>query len=122
MAGLDIPESYQGVSMLPLIESEAVGWRKDVFLENLFTDQSYPRVEAVRGKEYKYIRYFSKENDRKKYLPEASINGEEAVYEELFNLETDPEERMNLATVGEFKDTLEQYRERCKVLVKELAQ
>lgn len=122
MAGLDIPESYQGVSVLPLLASEDVDWRKDVFLENLFTDQGYPRMEAVRGEKYKYIRYFSKENDRKKYLPEASINGEEAIYEELFDLESDPEERMNLAVVDEFKDTLEQYRERCKVLVKELAQ
>ena len=121
MCGLSIPDTYQGASMLPLIKGENVEWRKDVFLENLFTDQSYPRHEAVRGQRYKYIRYFKKDEDRKKYLPYASIEGEEAIYEELFDLEADPEERNNLAANPEYIEVLKVHRLRCKDMVKELA-
>lgn len=121
MCGVSIPESYQGQSVLPLIKAEKVEWRKDVFCENLFTMQNYPRMEAVRGEKWKYIRYFSKENDRNKYLPDASINGEEPIYEELFDLDNDPKEQKNLASNKEYQTILNQYRERCKELVTELA-
>ncbi len=117
MCGVDVPGSYQGKSMLPLMEGKQVPWREDVFLENLFTDQGYPREESVRGKEYKYTRYFSRENDRKLYLPENSIAGEKPVYEELFNLKKDPTEMNNLAGNPEYEAILDTYRERCQELV-----
>ena len=97
-------------------------WRKDVFCENLFTDQGYPRMEAVRGVEWKYIRYFSKENDRMKYLPDASIDEEQPVFEELFDLKADPKEQVNLSANPDFAQVLESYRQRCQTLVTELAQ
>ncbi|TWU55867.1 sulfatase-like hydrolase/transferase [Rubripirellula reticaptiva] len=122
MCGLDVPSTYQGVSMLPLIEGKHVDWRGDVFLENLFTMQGYPRQEAVRGERYKYIRYFSKENDRDQYLPDASIAGEKPIYEELFDLQTDPRELVNLASSPEYEVTLQTYRDRCQELVVELAE
>ena len=75
LCGLSIPDAHQGQSMVPLIEGRPIRWRQEVFCENLFTDQGYPRMEAVRGTEWKYIRYFSKQNDRRKYLPDASISG-----------------------------------------------
>ncbi|EMI20369.1 hypothetical protein RMSM_02703 [Rhodopirellula maiorica SM1] len=76
----------------------------------------------MRSGEWKYIRYFSKENDRKKYLPDASINGEQPIYEELFNLEDDPNEQNNLAQNPEYKEILNAHRKRCQELVVELAQ
>lgn len=121
MCGVDIPKTYQGKSMLPLLEDKKVVWRKDIFLENLFTDQGYPRHEAVRGDGYKYIRYFSRKHDRKKYLPVASINGEKPIYEELFNLNKDPKEMNNLVNNPEYKVVLETYRNRCQELVVELS-
>lgn len=122
LCGLPVPESYQGESMVPLIEGKKTAWRQEVFCESLFTDQGYPRMEAVRGKKWKYIRYFSKENDRKQYLPDASINGEQPIYEELFDLENDPNEQVNLATNPEYASVLKGYRDRCQELVVELAQ
>ena len=122
LCGLPIPETYQGESLVPLIVGKKVEWRKDVFCENLFTDQGYPRMEAVRGVEWKYIRYFSKANDRNRYLPVASINGEQPIYEELFNLKADPKEQVNLASHPEYKGVLDRYRRRCQKLVHELAQ
>ncbi|MBB3208237.1 arylsulfatase A-like enzyme [Rhodopirellula rubra] len=121
MCGLSVPDTYQGKSMVPLMQGNAISWRKEVFCENLFTDQGYPRMEAVRSSEWKYIRYFSKENDRLEYLPDASINGEQPVFEELFHIKDDPKEQTNLASNPEYEAVLARYRNRCQELVTELA-
>lgn len=121
MCGLEVPSTYQGVSMLPLLEGESVDWRDDVFLENLFTDQGYARQEGVRGERFKYIRYYSKDGDRKEYLPDG-VPGEQPIYEELFDLEADPKEQRNLASNPEYAPVLEAYRARCLELDAELSQ
>jgi arylsulfatase A-like enzyme len=111
LAGLKSPDTYQGESFIPLIKGENVDWRKEVFLENLFTDQGYPRQEALRTKEYKYIRSFSKTEDRNKYLPEHTVKtGELPIYEELFHIKSDLKESNNLATNPEYKSVLEYFR------------
>lgn len=121
LCGLPVPETYQGESLVPLIEGRETEWRKEVFCENLFTDQGYPRMEAVRGAKWKYIRYFSRENDRKLYLPNASIEGEQPIYEELFNIADDPKEQSNLAADSKYISVLKAYRKRCQELVVELS-
>ena len=121
MCGLAVPETYQGASLLPLMEGREENWREDVFLENLFTDQGYPRQDAVRSEQYKYIRYFSRENDRRQYLPDG-IEGEMPIYEELFDLKNDPTEQINLAEDPEFLSILNAHRERCKELAGELSE
>jgi len=84
--------------------------------------QGYPRQEAVRSKRYKYIRYFSKDNDRDQYLPNRSIEGEAPIYEELFDLQNDPNELTNLAPSLGHAEVLQTYRDRCQELLFELAQ
>ena len=116
MCGVEIPKTYQSKSFLPLLKGEKINWREDVFLENLYTDQGYPRQEAVRSKEWKYIRSFSKENDRMVYLPQG-IENEKPIYEQLFNLLDDPKEQNNLADNAKYAEILEKYRARCTVLV-----
>ena len=121
MCGLPVPASYQGKSMLPLIEGKKTDWRQEVFLENLFTDQGYPRQEGVRTKNFKYIRSFSKEKDRELYLPEQTAKtNEEPIYEELFDIIKDPKEEHNLASNPSYKEQLNYFRTKCKTLVKEL--
>ncbi|MEP3838641.1 MAG: sulfatase-like hydrolase/transferase [Algibacter sp.] len=121
LCGIDIPETYQGKSMLPLIAENASEWREEVFLENLFTDQGYPRQEGIRTKEFKYIRSFSKENDRNKYLPEQTINTNEVpIYEELFDIVNDPKEQNNLALNPLYKEQLDYFRKQCSKKAKEL--
>lgn len=119
MVGIDVPVTYQGISMLPLIEGKSVDWRKDIFLENLFTDQGYARQDAIRSERYKYIRYYSKEADRGQYIPEG-IKGEEPIYEELFDLEADPKEQRNLAMNPEYASILQAHRQRSVELIAEL--
>lgn len=121
MCGVKTPTSYQGKSILPLIAGENKNWREDIFLENLFTDQGYPRQEGVRSKQFKYIRSFSKENDRNKYVPNQSVEtNEKPIYEELFDIIKDPKEQNNLAGNKDYIKILNEYRERCKTLVSEL--
>jgi len=121
MCGIDIPNTYQGASVLPLIETNDAKWREDIFLENLFTDQGYPRQEGVRSKQYKYIRSFSKENDRNKYIPGQTVEtDEEPIYEELFDIIKDPKEQNNLVGNEDYIEVLNEYRRRCKTLVSEL--
>ncbi len=80
--------------------------------------QNYPRMEGVRSRRYKYIRYFDKQKDRPHFIAlDASIKGEEPIYEELYDLETDPRELNNLADSPSHQAVLEQYRTRCRELV-----
>ena len=119
MCDIEIPSSYQGRSLCPLIKGKKIEWRKDVFLENLFTSQGYPRQEGVRDSQFKYIRSFSKKDDRKKYLPQQTIlTDEKPIYEELFDIVNDPKEANNLVDDIAYAETLEVYRKRCKELVK----
>ena len=64
---------------------------------------------------------FSKEDDRKQYIPDQSITGEEPIYEELFNLKDDPKEMGNLADNPEYEKIMNTYRDRSQVLVTQLA-
>ncbi|GAA3651265.1 sulfatase [Flavivirga jejuensis] len=121
MCGVAVPESYQGKSVMSLIEGKNIKWRNEIFLENLFTDQGYPRQEAVRSKQFKYIRSFSKENDRNKYVPNQSITINEApIYEELFDVLKDPKEQNNLVGNINYEAILTKFRAKCKTLVSEL--
>jgi len=121
LAGVEIPESYQGKSLLPLIKSQGVQWRDAIFLENLFTEQGYPRQEGIRTKEYKYIRSFSKTDDRKMYLPEHTVEtGELPIYEELYHIKTDNKELHNLAKKPKYQKLLNQYRLQTSTLLKSL--
>lgn len=121
MCGVAVPDTYQGESMLPLLEGKKTKWREYVFLENLFTDQGFPREEAVRSDKYKYTRFFSKDKDRKKYLPLSSVNGEQPIYEEFYDLENDPKETTNLAKNPKYADLMSEYRERCQQMVTDLS-
>ena len=120
MAGVEIPEEMQGKSLKPLIVNKDVAWRTDFFSENLFMEQNYPRTEAVRTKDWKYIRYFSKEKDQHHALSLISpILGEEPIYEELYDLKNDPNEMHNLANEADSQKLLEMLRKRCVELLKE---
>ncbi len=82
LADVGAPDRMQGRSLLPLIESRRVNdWRTEFFYEHLFEHPKIPMSEGVRTPRWKYLRYID----------------QEPVYEELYDLENDPEEAMNLA-------------------------
>ncbi|MEP2240429.1 MAG: sulfatase-like hydrolase/transferase [Maribacter sp.] len=139
-AAIDIPDTYQGRDLTPLLSKEKSDVRDYLYTENLWSTQfGNPRCEAVKDKRWKYIRYYKNENfSAKKKIAtakqmginiaamlykvhdldialyrsfvEGPLQGEEAVYEELFDLENDPYETTNLAAVKEHTSTLEKLR------------
>ena len=127
MAGVAIPDSYQGKNLTGLLAGEEQAVRPYLYTENLWSTQfGNPRCEAVQDHEWKYIRYYKNDNFSalkkiatakkmdintnamlyKVHDPDIAVyrdyadgplNGEPAVYEELFNLKNDPKETTNLA-------------------------
>lgn len=139
-AGARLPEGMSGQSLRPLIEGKTIPWRDYAFSENLWSTRfGNPRCESVRGKGWKYIRYFK--NDRSLYdmtvdkrvqykvsnslavtyqeWLDASLNGEQPVYEELFNLKNDPDETTNLAADPAHWAKLDELRKVCQQRVRE---
>ncbi|MEO0333128.1 MAG: sulfatase-like hydrolase/transferase, partial [Bacteroidota bacterium] len=63
MADISIPASYQGKSLMSLLEQKDDAVREYLFTENLWsTHFGNPRCEAVQNQEWKYIRYYKNEN------------------------------------------------------------
>ncbi|MGB5435718.1 MAG: sulfatase-like hydrolase/transferase [Maribacter sp.] len=140
-AGIRIPDSFQGKDLTALVQGGEVGIRNYVFTENLWSTQfGNPRCEAVQNKEWKYIRYYKNNTfpalkkietakkmgiDPGKILyavhdpdiavyrdyVESPLEGEEPVYEELFNLKIDPDETTNLISNTQYKKQLETLQE-----------
>lgn len=118
LAGSPVPDEMQGRSLVPLLRGTGGEWRDDFFCENLFMGQNYPRIEGVRSKQFKYIRYFDKKKDRLHIQAlTASIEGEQPIYEELYDLAADPRETRNLADSATHREVLAHFRARCQNLV-----
>ncbi len=98
-AGLKAPETMQGRSLVPLLEGEVpADWRQDLFYEYNFImfPGDIPSSIGVRDKRWKYIRYLDPRFE----------------YEQLFDLENDPDEIQNLAKNPEYAPELERLRKR----------
>lgn len=139
-AGIPVPTEFQGKSMKSLIEGKKSPIHDYLYTENLWSTQfGNPRCEAVQSHEWKYIRYYKNENLRAsakiaaakmlgmkvndmlyaqhdpdialyRTFVEGPLNGEPAVYEELFHLAKDPEETTNLASEKKHQEVLAKMR------------
>ncbi len=140
LADIETPATFQGKSMRPLLSGDGGAIRNHVFTENLWvTHFGNPRIEAVQDKLWKYIRYYRNDrvsasvkiqvaedlgmksslmlygvhdNEIAVYRnhAEASLRGEEPIHEELFDLESDPDELNNLIDDPAVKTQLETLR------------
>jgi arylsulfatase A-like enzyme len=95
----------QGRDLMPLLRGERVAWREDFLFEHLFPHARIPRSDGVVAGHYKYLRYID----------------QAPVYEQLFDLETDPHETTNLAGRPEHAEVLRRMRDRYAQLVAEAA-
>jgi arylsulfatase A-like enzyme len=114
LAGIKQPESMQGRSLRPILNQEKPKWNNEIFAENFFSSHFLPALEdagpltakvqqmsvrskAVRYQRWKYIRYHE----------------HKPVIEELYDLQSDALEEINLASKAEHANTLAQMRKRC---------
>jgi arylsulfatase A-like enzyme len=102
LAGLVAPQSMQGKSMVPMVKNESVSWRQHFYYEHTYQTERprspIPKTEGIRTTRWKYIRYPD-------IVP---------VAEQLFDLENDPLERKNLASIAEHSQRLAELRELCE--------
>jgi arylsulfatase A-like enzyme len=76
LAGLPIPASVDGRSLVPLLHGQTAGWRTEVLFEN-WAGAGPPQFTALRTDQWKYVEYGDGER-------------------ELYNLVKDPYELQNL--------------------------
>jgi len=99
LAGIAPPDAVQGRSLVPLIQGKSIPWRSEWYYEHHYIRDQVPGIPATEGVHngtWKYILY-----------PDS-----EPRFEELYNLEKDPRERVNLARDPAHSATLEELRTR----------
>jgi arylsulfatase A-like enzyme len=78
-AGVDVPASVEGRSLLPLYRNSTAAWRDEIFASHYSLDKHGMATQCIRTRRYKLIQHV--------------LTGEE----ELFDLAADPFELANLA-------------------------
>lgn len=100
-AGVEVPDSYQGQSLAPLVRGESPAeWREEFFCEHVVLAPK-ETWEGVRSERYKYARYFDQD------------------FEFLHDLEKDPDELINLATDPEAAPLLQEMRAKTDAMVEQ---
>ncbi|HSH20332.1 MAG TPA: sulfatase-like hydrolase/transferase, partial [Draconibacterium sp.] len=95
-AGVEIPKTYQGKSLVPIVNGKEKSLNRDtILIEHLWEFENIPSSEGVRTAEWKYMRY---------------INDKSA--QELYNLKDDPKEINNLAGKAEYQKVLQKFRKK----------
>ncbi|MCB9877242.1 MAG: sulfatase [Planctomycetes bacterium] len=100
LAGLAVPASYDGASLMPLVRGEQVPWREDFLYEHRFDNPKIPKSVGVRGQRFVYACY----------------DEQEPPFEQLFDLQQDPDELHDLARDPAHTATLATMRARCEEL------
>lgn len=103
LAGVEAPAAYAGRSLVPWLAGEAPEWRSDFLYEHLFAHAQIPRSVGVRGERWVYARYVDRD----------------PVHEQLFDLESDPDQLRNLAGDPAFAEELAAQRARCDALLED---
>ena len=103
-AGVDVPDRYQGRSLVPIVSSDTPqDWRTESFHEHFAVRNRIPAFEGLRSPNFKYMRYV--DHDGKEFL---------------HDLKNDPDELINLADDPKHAGTLQAMRDRTTARVNEL--
>jgi len=105
MAGIPIPQDYQGTSLLPLVLDRKVDtWRESFLCEHRMENEIIPKFVGIRGERYVYANYYE----------------QEPAYEFLHDLKADPDQLENLVKNPDYQKILQEMREKCKITEKDL--
>jgi arylsulfatase A-like enzyme len=104
LAGASIPDSVDGMSLVPLLENKDTPWRDALLLEHWPTEEGVgaiiPEFYSVRTSQWKYTEYSTGEC-------------------ELYDLVNDPYELQNLANRWRYRDIQSNLEARLAELKKE---
>ncbi len=123
--GAGIPANVHGRSFLKLLTGDDAGANDAVFAEKTFHD-CYDPMRCIRTDRFKYIRYFEKSSFHR--VPGDAISGganrelgiqHRSGYEELFDIQSDPIERKNLAADPQYAETKADLRKRLAAWMQE---
>jgi arylsulfatase A-like enzyme len=104
MAGVAVPEKYQGLDLSPVLKgSVPEDWRTDFMCEHHYNHPKIPQWYGVRDERYVYARYYN----------------QDPPYEFLHDLKTDPDQLKNLSDNPECRAVLEKMRGRCDELIED---
>jgi arylsulfatase A-like enzyme len=105
LAGLSVPDSHTGRSLVPLLEGKTVAdWRTDFLCEFIAVPGSIPRWEGVRDTNWVYARYYVQGSDN-------------PPFEFLHDLKNDPDQLKNLAKNETSAAALKKLQARCDALI-----
>jgi arylsulfatase A-like enzyme len=103
-ASIAVPIQMQGKPLQPLLSGMVDNWREDFFYEHPYPGSStsyIPKSVGVVTPSWKYIRYYN-----------GNISYKNVVYEELFDVSTDPHEKDNLAKDPAQKSRVDLYKKK----------
>ncbi|WP_319503372.1 sulfatase [Draconibacterium sp.] len=103
LAGVEIPETMQGINALDLL-SHKTPEREMFFYEHNLDIPTIPNSEAVISKKYKYIKY-------------ADLS---TPFEEFYDLENDSLEKVNLVGEEKYADAVQEFRKYLEVMGNEV--
>ena len=102
LAGIQTPEIYQGISLLPYVTTgKHKEIRESILFEHLWKKDEIPSSEAIRTEKWKYFRY--------RFIDTP---------EELYDLQNDPMETNNLAFDPKYQEVFQQLRDECDQQIK----
>ncbi len=105
LAGVPVPDIYQGESLLPwIMNNRKPEWRSSFMCEHRMENDIIPKYVGIRGERYVYANYYEQ-------VPE---------YEFLHDLQKDPDQLINLVDDPHYQDILLEMREEVKLMEKEL--
>ncbi len=97
LAGAEVPASFEGKSLAPFLRGETPTWRTEFLVEHRFDNKEIPKSIGLRGERWVY----------------ALFDEQEPPYEQLFDLDADPNELNNLASDEAHLEILVEHRKRC---------
>ncbi|XOV92425.1 MAG: sulfatase [Bacteroidota bacterium] len=104
LADADVPESYQGNSLMSFYDQRPSEWRTSVFLEHrLEGNPLLIRTDGIRDDTWKFVRY----DDHPEFI-------------ELYNHQEDFYETKNLAYESEYSNRVAYYQNLCDSITNEL--
>ncbi len=94
-AGLSIPTSYQGQSLIPIIEStDSESWRDWFFCEHRMDNASIPKFVGIRSERYVYANYYE----------------QNPPYEFFHDLKEDPDQLDNFMNQSQYAEMISEFR------------